>query len=153
MSQTSQVTISSSGVILVKSSHDTDDTGELLPLIAAKSHEQSHISVNDFNPDSLLRIRDIAAPHYGYIRVLELNRPSTRNAISRALLSELKREIDAIRKQFDSRIRQEKPFQDGSEGFMRQNGATRALIIASAVDSCFCSGADLKERKEFTPEQ
>lgn len=32
-------------------------------------------------------------------------------------------------------------------------GPTRALILASAVDSCFCAGADLKERKGFTQEE
>jgi methylglutaconyl-CoA hydratase len=32
-------------------------------------------------------------------------------------------------------------------------GPTRALIIASEVDSSFCAGADLKERAGFTPEE
>jgi methylglutaconyl-CoA hydratase len=34
-----------------------------------------------------------------------------------------------------------------------QKGPTRALILASEVDSCFCAGADLKERAGFTPEE
>ena len=34
-----------------------------------------------------------------------------------------------------------------------EKGPTRAVIIASAVDSCFCAGADLKERRGFTPEE
>jgi methylglutaconyl-CoA hydratase len=33
------------------------------------------------------------------------------------------------------------------------NGPTRALILASDVDSSFCAGADLKERATFTPEE
>jgi methylglutaconyl-CoA hydratase len=32
-------------------------------------------------------------------------------------------------------------------------GPTRALIIASEVDSSFCAGADLKERAGFTPKE
>lgn len=32
-------------------------------------------------------------------------------------------------------------------------GPTRAVIIASAVDSCFCAGADLKERKTMNTEE
>jgi methylglutaconyl-CoA hydratase len=33
------------------------------------------------------------------------------------------------------------------------NGPTRAVVIASAVDTCFCAGADLKERKTFTQQE
>lgn len=36
---------------------------------------------------------------------------------------------------------------------MDQKGPTRALILASEVDSCFCAGADLKERAGFSPEE
>lgn len=34
-----------------------------------------------------------------------------------------------------------------------QRGPTRVVILASDVDASFCAGADLKERKGFTPEQ
>jgi methylglutaconyl-CoA hydratase len=34
-----------------------------------------------------------------------------------------------------------------------EKGSTRALIIASDVDTSFCAGADLKERATFTPEE
>jgi methylglutaconyl-CoA hydratase len=37
-----------------------------------------------------------------------------------------------------------------SEG---EKGTTRALILASEVDSSFCAGADLKERATFTKEE
>jgi methylglutaconyl-CoA hydratase len=33
------------------------------------------------------------------------------------------------------------------------NGSTRALILASDVDTSFCAGADLKERAKFTQEE
>lgn len=81
----------------------------------------------------LVRITNIPAPHAGYIRVLEINRPSARNAISTALLSALAAEVAAIR-------------------FTTGPGPTRALIIASADDKSFCAGADLKERQSFTTE-
>lgn len=78
--------------------------------------------------------RDIAAPHCGSIRILSLDNPATRNAISRHLLSELRNNVHEIMK-------------EGAEG------QTRALILASNVDSSFCAGADLKERAQFSPSE
>lgn len=95
----------------------------------------------------LIRITDIPAPNSGYIRILELNRPKARNAISRALLATLREQVDAVHTQYDPTT--------GAEivGGMDTKGATRALILASAVDTSFCAGADLKERKGFTQEE
>jgi len=50
------------------------------------------------------------------------------------LLSELSREVDSIH----------------DEG---ETGSTRAVILASEVETSFCAGADLKERATFTPEE
>jgi methylglutaconyl-CoA hydratase len=33
------------------------------------------------------------------------------------------------------------------------HGSTRALVLASDIDTSFCAGADLKERKTFTAEE
>jgi len=85
-------------------------------------------------PVAVIQTTDIPAPHTGTIKILSLNRPKARNAISRQLLSELSQEIDAVAKE-------------------PENGPTRALIIASAVDESFCAGADLKERLTFTPQE
>lgn len=152
MSQVSQVTVSSPEIVLLTVASNTNpkDSDDDLPLLVNIPHKQP-----DTPYDSLLRTRDIPAPHSGYIRILELNNPSTRNAISRALLAELSREIETIQKQFDPLTRQEIPFEElkSSDGCTSQNWPTRALIIASALDSCFCSGADLKERRTYTPEQ
>lgn len=38
----------------------------------------------------------------------------------------------------------------GGAGGPDEKGPTRALILASALDTSFCAGADLKERKNFT---
>lgn len=76
----------------------------------------------------LLTVRDIPAPHIGCIRVISLNSPHNRNAISRQLLSELRAELDALWTQ------------DGTRG------GPRVLILASELDGAFCAGADLKER-------
>lgn len=94
-----------------------------------------------------LIVTDLPSPSTGNIRILSLNRPSTRNAISRSLLTDLRAQIDAVAAQYDA---------DGNELPLPQNfgGAagpnerqrTRAVILASEVDSCFCAGADLKER-------
>jgi len=83
---------------------------------------------------SLLTARNIPAPHTGTIRILSLNRPAARNAISRQLLAELARETQQIHAEAGA-------------------GPTRALILASEVDASFCAGADLKERATFTQEQ
>lgn len=153
MSQVSQVTVSNPDVVLLTVASNTNpkNSDDYLPLLVIpNSHEQANTTYN-----SLIRIRDIPAPHSGFIRILELNNPPTRNAISRALLAELNREIEAIQKQFDPLTKHEVPFEElrSSNGYTSQNWPTRALIIASALDSCFCSGADLKERRTFTSEQ
>jgi methylglutaconyl-CoA hydratase len=83
---------------------------------------------------AVTKVTNIPAPHTGRIRILSLNRPEARNAISKQLLFELKQEADSI-------------YREG------ENGPTRALILASAVDNAFCAGADLKERKTFTQEE
>ncbi|KAH8692639.1 putative mitochondrial methylglutaconyl-CoA hydratase [Talaromyces proteolyticus] len=81
-----------------------------------------------------INIQQVPAPGSGYVRVLLLNRPKARNAISKELLNTLRFHVDAI---------------SAEQG----NGPTRALVIASNVDSAFCAGADLKERKGMTKEE
>ncbi|KAF2130103.1 ClpP/crotonase [Dothidotthia symphoricarpi CBS 119687] len=81
----------------------------------------------------VLKVTSVPAPGSGSIRILSLNRPAARNAISRQLLAELNNQVTSIE----------------GEG---ETGSTRALILASEVDSSFCAGADLKERATFTQE-
>jgi|SRR5690242_3790044 len=85
-------------------------------------------------PSPVINVINYPAPHSGNIRILSLNRPAARNAISRQLLAELNQQVTSIH----------------NEG---QNGQTRALILASEVDTSFCAGADLKERATFTQEE
>ncbi|KAF2278438.1 ClpP/crotonase [Westerdykella ornata] len=85
-------------------------------------------------PGPVINVTSVPAPHCGSIRILSLNRPEARNAISRQLLAELSHQVNSIH----------------NEG---EAGATRALILASDVDSSFCAGADLKERAGFTQEE
>ncbi|KAG5947136.1 hypothetical protein E4U53_006464 [Claviceps sorghi] len=103
--------------------------------------------------EPLIRVTDLAAPSTGHIRVLELNRPDARNAISRALLAALRREIDHVRGQYgpDGRETGLHLVSDGRAASAPSLGPTRALVLASAVDASFCAGADLKERRGFTP--
>ncbi|KAJ4348250.1 uncharacterized protein N0V89_009622 [Didymosphaeria variabile] len=84
-------------------------------------------------PSPVINVTNVPAPHSGSIRILSLNRPAARNAISRQLLAELTHQVNSIQ----------------NEG---ETGATRALILASDVDTSFCAGADLKERATFTQE-
>lgn len=99
--------------------------------------------------EALLTITNIPSPSSGHIRVLELNRPKARNAISKALLGSLRAEIEDVMNQYGPNGEEIGNYSRGNKDM----GPTRALVIASAVDSCFCSGADLKERKTFTQEE
>ena len=81
--------------------------------------------------DDVIKTQQIPAPGSGHVRVLQLNRPSARNAISRHLLDTLSKQVNSIA---------------AEEG----NGPTRALVVASNVDAAFCAGADLKERAKMT---
>ncbi|KLJ09137.1 methylglutaconyl-CoA hydratase [Blastomyces silverae] len=80
---------------------------------------------------SVIDIQQIPAPGAGHIRVLLLNRPEARNAISRQLLDSLTKHVNSI---------------EAEKG----DGPTRALVLASNADAAFCAGADLKERATFT---
>ena len=99
--------------------------------------------------EPLIRVANVPAGSNasGHIRVLELNRAAARNAISKGLLAALRAEVDAIHAQYGP-AGEEYPAATSAQG-----GPTRALVIASAVDSCFCAGADLKERRGFTQEE
>jgi methylglutaconyl-CoA hydratase len=88
-----------------------------------------HYSVAVESP--AIRASTHPAPHAGNIRVLLLDQPHNRNALSRRLCDELRHHVEDVRTQ-------------------GQNGTTRALVIASNVDRVFCAGADLKERKTMT---
>ncbi|KXJ87870.1 ClpP/crotonase-like domain-containing protein [Microdochium bolleyi] len=95
----------------------------------------------------LIRVTNLPAPGSGHIRVLELNRPSARNAISRSLIAALRAELDDLHQQYTP---------EGNEtphAVATSDGPTRAVVLASAVDACFCAGADLKERKTFTQKE
>lgn len=76
----------------------------------------------------------VDAPHVGQVLILELNRPKSRNAISRQLLKDLDRHLDHVY----ARAAQSE---------------VRAVIIASTHDKVFCAGADLKERAHMTQEE
>ncbi|KAI1489990.1 ClpP/crotonase-like domain-containing protein [Biscogniauxia mediterranea] len=94
----------------------------------------------------IIRVTNIDTTSTGHIRVLELNRPASRNAISKKLLADLRAEVDSIHAQYTA---------EGEEAFagVPQSNPTRALILASSSDTSFCAGADLRERRGFTPEE
>ena len=104
------------------------------PLLRCTCRWKRHISATTAPENSPIKVQQHPAPHSGIIRVLLLDRPEARNALSRRLVSDLTRHVDEIQ---------------AEEGI----GKTRALIIASNIDQAFCSGADLKERKTFTEEE
>ncbi|KAK6085164.1 mitochondrial methylglutaconyl-hydratase [Seiridium cupressi] len=101
----------------------------------------------------IINVVNIPAPNSGHIRILELNRPAARNAISKALLASLKAEIDDVQSQYTETGDELSTTRFGGAAGPNEVGPTRALILASAIDTSFCAGADLKERRGFTPEE
>ncbi|KAI1807517.1 ClpP/crotonase [Daldinia bambusicola] len=102
----------------------------------------------------LIRVTNLKAPNSGHIRILELNRPSARNAISKALLAALRAEVADVQSQYTIEGQElPPPPRFGGAAGIDQKGPTRALVLASAVDASFCAGADLKERRGFTQEE
>lgn len=83
-----------------------------------------------------MKIEDYDAPHTGKIRVLLMNQPSNRNALSRKFCRDLGDQIAEIKSQQTSTINRD---------------SIRALVLASNIDNAFCAGADLKERKDMNP--
>ncbi|RWA10459.1 hypothetical protein EKO27_g4658 [Xylaria grammica] len=112
--------------------------------------------VRQYSSDTgpLINVVNLPAPNSGHIRILELNRPSARNAISKALLAALRAEVDDVHAQYTPEG-EEKPITPrfGGAAGVDEKGPTRALILSSAVDTSFCAGADLKERRGFTQEE
>lgn len=94
----------------------------------------SRYSTSTNTDDAVIQTQQVPAPGSGSIRVLLLNRPKARNALSRHLLDTLSKQIHSI----------------AAEG---GTGPTRALVIASNIDAAFCAGADLKERAKMTKEE
>ncbi|KAK7423212.1 hypothetical protein QQZ08_009209 [Neonectria magnoliae] len=104
--------------------------------------------------EPLIRVTDLPAPGSGHIRVLELNRPAARNAISRALLASLRDEVAAVHSQYGPDGEELPPVKRfGGAAGVDEKGPTRAVVLASAVDSSFCAGADLKERRGFSQQE
>jgi enoyl-CoA hydratase/carnithine racemase len=85
---------------------------------------------------AFINISNVPAPHVGCMRILELNRPRAKNAISHQLLDELAKAIEDVWQSIN-------PSSPPSD-------QVRALIIISSSDTAFCAGADLKERKAMT---
>src|SRR5262249_14910985 len=112
----------------------TKSPAQILRLLIRNQLRQNGFLRYYSTPSSVLHTTNLSAPHVGTIKVLSLNRPQARNAISKQLLAELSHEINTIR---------DEP----------ENGPTRALILASAVNESFCAGADLKERATFTQDE
>lgn len=98
---------------------------------------------------SLLKVCNLAAPHTGHIRVITLNSPRNKNAISRQLLAELEAELQSCH---DETTKEDNAWQSKKPGATLGQG-TRAIIIGSEVDGVFCAGADLKERAEMTRQE
>ncbi|CAO1602523.1 hypothetical protein XANCAGTX0491_006133 [Xanthoria calcicola] len=100
-------------------------------------------------PPSLLKVCNLAAPHTGHIRIITLNSPRNKNALSLQLLAELEAELRGIQ---SAATQEDLDWHNNRPGAVLGSG-TRAIIIGSEVDGVFCAGADLKERKEMTRQQ
>ncbi|KAL8684796.1 MAG: hypothetical protein Q9218_008132 [Villophora microphyllina] len=101
---------------------------------------------------SLINVKAIPAPHCGHIRVVSLNSPRNKNALSKQLLRELEEEVSDINNQS---LLEAEAWKERSPNTPIGSGI-RAVVFASDVDDVFCAGADLKERatmssKEYVP--
>lgn len=81
-----------------------------------------------------LNMTTLQAPHTGTIKIIEMNRPKAKNAISLQMLRQLHDEVERIHGE-------------------NTTGGTRVLILASALDDVFCAGADLKQRSVMSDAQ
>ncbi|TVY71208.1 hypothetical protein LSUE1_G007554 [Lachnellula suecica] len=80
----------------------------------------------------LIKVLDVQAPGSGRIRILSLARPSARNAISRALLQELRSNIDAVASQYDAEGNElPAPKRFGGAAGEDEREAVRAVVLAS----------------------
>ncbi|KAF9028461.1 ClpP/crotonase [Hymenopellis radicata] len=70
-------------------------------------------------------------PSHPGVTCLSLNRPGSKNAISRQMLQEIETSLEAV--SFDNSV--------------------RVLIVRSTSPDAFCAGADLVERRSMTPVQ
>ena len=107
----------------------------------------------------LLTARDVPASHDSFIRILTLNSPSNRNALSVALLRQLRAAFEELYKHEQGYARRNKISHDNVTVPV-QNGLSEvkvpeiaSVIIASADSKVFCSGADLKERAQMSIEE
>ncbi|EST07884.1 Crotonase superfamily [Kalmanozyma brasiliensis GHG001] len=94
---------------------------------ALRSYSTSPDQLATLTPLSDIASSELSStsPYDEHISVLTLNRAPAKNAISRALLSEMDEHISSL---FTSRT-------------------VRTLLLHSSVPGAFCAGADLKERK------
>lgn len=92
------------------------------------SEKLSTVQVSYHSLDGNTSVSD--TPSGPNVCVVSLDRPKAKNSISLQLLDEL--------------------FQVAHKDYLSQE--TRALILTSSTPNIFCAGADLKERKTFTPE-
>lgn len=100
---------------------------------------------------SNIMIHDIRAPTSGKVRVISLNRPAKRNAISRQLLKELREAIDQIHTEYSEYEKYHQSTHRKKDKKLQPT--TRVIILTSSIESCFCAGADLIERESFTAKE
>ena len=121
-------------------------------------------------PKPLIQVTLKRCGNWGHFRILTLNSPENKNAISLQLLNELRHEIETVRAQRNKeRSFEVTPKPDEEIGIKKRTkkketnpgpspypkralGPTRVIIIASALE-VFCAGADLKERAEMSKEE
>ncbi|KAG6040740.1 hypothetical protein E4U41_007249, partial [Claviceps citrina] len=142
-------------LLLVRTTTTTTTTRHRLYSTTSTTTTKTTAHTAAAHAEPLIRITNLPAPSTGHIRVLELNRPRARNAISRDLLAALRGEVHAVRAQYgpdgeEVQEEEEEEVGEGRQGRRGGLGPTRAVVLASAVDACFCAGADLKERRGFT---
>ncbi|KAL6253028.1 hypothetical protein RBB50_000748 [Rhinocladiella similis] len=138
----------------VPPAHATTITAPFVRCYAASS---SSTSTSTPSSDSPIKVVTHPAPHNGHIKILLLDRPASRNALSRRLITDLRSQISQIRSEHQAAVSAAAAAtassSSSSTNTTTTTDPTRALILASSNDKAFCAGADLVERRSMTAEE
>ncbi|KIW40416.1 uncharacterized protein PV06_07618 [Exophiala oligosperma] len=116
---------------------------------SVRYYAASSSSTSSSGSDSPIKVLTHPAPHNGHIKILLLDRPASRNALSRRLITDLRSQISRIQSEHEAAASR----QSASRSSTAAADPTRALILASSNDKAFCAGADLVERRGMTAEE
>ncbi|KAM4708096.1 methylglutaconyl-CoA hydratase, mitochondrial [Discoglossus pictus] len=101
--------------------------GQVYPVVPV---QRSRLYSSEVKGEDELRVRYLEGEEQGIV-VLGINRPQSKNAISKSLVKSMMKTVDSL----------------------KSNNKVRTVILRSEVPGVFCAGADLKERAKMHPSE